>query len=138
MALVPPERRALRKSWVKWRDRHLWDECALCSESPGVLWSRYKRLSEAMMFARMYHDRHGYPVPVGLQHSRLVGFMHSVGFDVTKSFGDVDHVVPLWEGGADAEYNLQILCQPCHKNKSNEEARRRARAPKKVFRMDRS
>ncbi len=136
MALVPPERRAKRKSWVKWRDRHLWDECALCGESPGVLWSRYKELSGSMLIARMYHNLHGYQVPVGLLHSRVVSFMRSVGFDVTKSFGDVDHKVPLWEGGEDAESNLQILCQPCHKNKSNEEARRRSRAPTKVFRRN--
>ena len=39
---------------------------------------------------------------------------------------DVDHIVPVWRGGTDAESNLQSLCKPCHKAKSAREARERA------------
>ena len=39
---------------------------------------------------------------------------------------DVDHITPVWEGGSDAETNLQALCRPCHKAKSAAEATRRA------------
>lgn len=35
---------------------------------------------------------------------------------------EVDHVVPLWAGGADDESNYQSLCVPCHKVKTASEA----------------
>lgn len=34
---------------------------------------------------------------------------------------EVDHVVPLSEGGADDDSNLQSLCVPCHKEKTARE-----------------
>lgn len=40
----------------------------------------------------------------------------------------VDHIVPLWKGGADHDANLQSLCQtPHHDAKSKREAAERAR-----------
>lgn len=39
---------------------------------------------------------------------------------------DVDHKVPVWEGGTDDDGNLQAICKPCHKAKSALEAARRA------------
>ncbi|HEY0062981.1 MAG TPA: HNH endonuclease signature motif containing protein [Telluria sp.] len=38
----------------------------------------------------------------------------------------VDHIVPLWEGGSDADTNKQLICKPCHDEKSKVEAARRA------------
>lgn len=38
---------------------------------------------------------------------------------------EVDHIVPLIEGGADDEANLQSLCVSCHKAKTAREASRR-------------
>lgn len=40
---------------------------------------------------------------------------------------ELDHIVPLWEGGAEADSNLQGLCVPHHRAKTAEEAGRRAR-----------
>lgn len=37
----------------------------------------------------------------------------------------VDHVVPLWDGGADDETNFQTLCVTCHEAKTAGEAKRR-------------
>jgi len=37
----------------------------------------------------------------------------------------VDHVVPLEEGGTDADENLQVLCESDHGAKTREEQRRR-------------
>jgi 5-methylcytosine-specific restriction protein A len=39
----------------------------------------------------------------------------------------VDHIVPLWAGGSDADYNKETLCAPCHDAKSAREAKQRAR-----------
>ena len=37
----------------------------------------------------------------------------------------LDHIIPLWRGGKDDESNYQSLCEPCHKDKTAEEARDR-------------
>lgn len=34
---------------------------------------------------------------------------------------EVDHVVPLFKGGTEHESNLQSLCGPCHRDKTNED-----------------
>lgn len=39
----------------------------------------------------------------------------------------VDHIVPLWDGGSDADSNKETLCVPCHDAKTAREARQRAR-----------
>ena len=33
---------------------------------------------------------------------------------------DLDHIIPLALGGADETHNLQVLCVPCHKDKTNQ------------------
>lgn len=38
----------------------------------------------------------------------------------------VDHIVPLWAGGAEADENRQAICKPCHDAKSAAEAAARA------------
>jgi len=39
---------------------------------------------------------------------------------------ELDHIIPLWEGGHESEANIQGLCSECHKAKTAEEAKRRA------------
>lgn len=39
----------------------------------------------------------------------------------------VDHIVPLWQGGSDDDTNKELLCDPCHAEKTAREARERAR-----------
>ena len=34
---------------------------------------------------------------------------------------EVDHVIPIWNGGTDDEANLQTLCRGCHIDKSRGE-----------------
>jgi 5-methylcytosine-specific restriction protein A len=36
----------------------------------------------------------------------------------------VDHVIPVAEGGPDSEENMAPICDPCHGEKIQEEARR--------------
>lgn len=38
---------------------------------------------------------------------------------------EVDHIVPLRDGGANTRANLQVLCQPCHQAKTRVDRRRR-------------
>lgn len=40
----------------------------------------------------------------------------------------LDHIVPLWKGGADDESNYQGLCDECHKAKTADEAKERAKS----------
>jgi len=42
-----------------------------------------------------------------------------------------DHIVPLFDGGADEDSNVQALCRPCHDEKSQAESAR-ARGASKV------
>ena len=40
--------------------------------------------------------------------------------EIKKAF-DVDHIIPLAEGGTNASENLQVLCKPCHFEKTKNE-----------------
>jgi 5-methylcytosine-specific restriction protein A len=42
-------------------------------------------------------------------------------FEFLASALDVDHVIPLYQGGTDTADNLQALCKVCHKIKTNED-----------------
>lgn len=48
--------------------------------------------------------------------------IRELGFKPRKSFWELDHVVPLIDGGSHALSNLQTLCTPCHKRKTAREA----------------
>ena len=48
------------------------------------------------------------------------------GFVARRSLWELDHIVPLIDGGSHELSNLQTLCTPCHKKKTAEEARKRA------------
>jgi 5-methylcytosine-specific restriction protein A len=45
-----------------------------------------------------------------------------LGFKPRKSFWELDHIVPLIDGGGHELANLQTLCTPCHKRKTSAEA----------------
>jgi 5-methylcytosine-specific restriction protein A len=42
----------------------------------------------------------------------------------TKLATEVDHIVPMFEGGSDAKANLQAICTECHAVKTKAEAHR--------------
>ena len=52
--------------------------------------------------------------------------LRALGYKARGSLWELDHVVPLIDGGSHDESNLQTLCTPCHKKKTATEARRRA------------
>jgi 5-methylcytosine-specific restriction endonuclease McrA len=48
------------------------------------------------------------------------------GYKPGQSFWELDHIVPLIDGGSHDDENLQTLCTPCHTRKTAAEARVRA------------
>jgi 5-methylcytosine-specific restriction protein A len=52
--------------------------------------------------------------------------LRKLGFKPRKSLWELDHIVPLIDGGGHADENLQTLCTPCHTKKTAAEARARA------------
>ena len=51
--------------------------------------------------------------------------LRELGFKPRKSLWELDHIVPLIDGGGHEPSNLQTLCTPCHKRKTAGEARAR-------------
>jgi 5-methylcytosine-specific restriction endonuclease McrA len=52
--------------------------------------------------------------------------VHHLLYDETGRHGmEVDHIIPLSEGGPDEISNLQLLCRECHKTKTKWEGKRR-------------
>lgn len=49
----------------------------------------------------------------------------------------IDHIEPLWRGGADAERNLQALCPNCHAAKTQRESVQRLEASRAAARTER-
>jgi len=47
--------------------------------------------------------------------------------NILSSSYQVDHTIPLWDGGADDEKNLTALCANCHSTKTQNEAIERKR-----------
>jgi 5-methylcytosine-specific restriction endonuclease McrA len=52
--------------------------------------------------------------------------LRALGFVPRRSLWELDHVVPLIDGGGHELSNLQTLCVPCHRAKSAQETRERA------------
>jgi 5-methylcytosine-specific restriction endonuclease McrA len=53
--------------------------------------------------------------------------LRAQGFKPRRSLWELDHIVPLIDGGGHELDNLQTLCVPCHERKTAAEARSRAR-----------
>ena len=53
--------------------------------------------------------------------------LRELGYKPRKSLWELDHIVPLIDGGGHDLANLQTLCTPCHKVKTASEAARRGR-----------
>jgi 5-methylcytosine-specific restriction endonuclease McrA len=50
---------------------------------------------------------------------KLYEYLVKLGYDLTRSVYEVDHIIPKCEGGAEMkEDNLRLLCQLCHKKET--------------------
>ena len=59
----------------------------------------------------------------GYEQELLPGLRSSV--DAARLADELDHIVPLWQGGQDAPHNRQGLCHDHHSAKSAAEAKER-------------
>jgi len=55
-----------------------------------------------------------------------VAKLRALGFLPRRSLWELDHVIPLIDGGSHEPTNLQTLCAPCHRQKTAQETRERA------------
>lgn len=53
-------------------------------------------------------------------------FLEAEGFDRSRSFWEADHQLALDEEGRDELENLVTRCRPCHREKTSEQATRKA------------
>jgi 5-methylcytosine-specific restriction endonuclease McrA len=51
--------------------------------------------------------------------------LRELGFKPRKSLWELDHILPLVDGGSHDLENLQTLCTPCHQRKTSREANER-------------
>lgn len=92
----------------KWRKRKFAQliardgpQCSVCGEPDSVIWRDGGKYSSDLS------------MPGSTLHTRVN----------RCSSLDVEHLVPLWKGGADDLSNLQLLCIACHKLKTSAERR---------------
>jgi 5-methylcytosine-specific restriction endonuclease McrA len=61
------------------------------------------------------------PQRTGGKHHPVTRALALSGF--SRKLSQLDHIVPIWAGGDDSAGNLQVLCEPCHQEKTKSEAR---------------
>lgn len=69
-----------------------------------------------------------------MRHSHVILIKN--GFNVggwKQTLWDADHIEPVDEGGSWELSNVQTLCHPCHKEKTAEQAGRRGKQQKLIF-----
>lgn len=109
--------------------------CAECGLDIAALERRRDALVLACQWAAVSLASRGVRPPEGWMRgaSRTPArqALEAMGFKRTKGpLGESDHVVPLWRGGRESPENRQSLCQPCHAEKTKDEAGQRARERK--------
>lgn len=64
------------------------------------------------------------------QDGHCGGCMKDVGWFALPF--EVDHIIPIWFNGADADFNLVALCKPCHKIKTATDIKAIAKAKRRM------
>ena len=62
--------------------------------------------------------------PKGQHNNHYCPFIE-LGINILETDPDIDHIVPLSEGGLDESCNKQLLCPYCHKRKTTLETKRK-------------
>jgi len=71
-------------------------------------------------FSNETYKSTGFP-KVQRSSSERNNFLRSRGYDKAPSGYEVDHIVPLSQGGADKAYNMQLLPKEVHRAKTSSE-----------------
>lgn len=124
------------------RDRGVCDECGRdCVELRGKLRPLLKQEGAAITIYQAYY-RNGLGIPESIAEQfgadaafrlqQACDLVHELGLlkhlQHRDTFWDMDHRLPLWEGGTNAISNLRTLCIPCHREATRVGAKRRALA----------
>lgn len=80
----------------------------------GVRWAMRHVIVRDGCVCRMCGELFEKPLREGGPNYPLVGHL------------ELDHIIPLIDGGTEAPENLQVLCRQCHKTKTRREAAQRA------------
>lgn len=59
---------------------------------------------------------------------RACGYCQQCGAKIGLKSWEADHIVRLKDGGKNRESNLQVLCVPCHREKTGQENKLQAKA----------
>ena len=107
---------------LAWKRDH--GVCALCGLDAGLV----ERIADRILTQDHEDPLDAYGARYGFtRHAFLV----SIGFSVRQARGhlwEVDHVIPVVEGGTNEPRNLRTLCRPCHARETRALAARRAEA----------
>lgn len=92
----------------------------LCGATSSIAWQKatYKVGSTTYVSGQYYQS--GFPM-VERSSSVRSEFLSQRGYSSTPAGYEVDHVVPLSRGGADATYNMQLLPTSLHRAKTAQE-----------------
>lgn len=106
--------------------------CAICGLDCDWLANLLHRWPRPRGGARVSHD----PMPREEWRALLRGLGFPAGAHWRSRLWDVDHIVPVAEGGGSCGLeNLRTLCMPCHCAETAELARRRARARRRQLEL---
>ncbi len=115
---------------------HYGTRCALCGRDPEAMWNRLRDRSHHIRYGhigledespRLLEIRRTLLEAVRVVERQLWAIFSPSG---NGPFGmvQVDHIIARVDGGTNALENLRILCWPCHRERTAQQAAERARA----------
>lgn len=100
-----------------WRDQNLERSRAICRQ-----WSKDNPVAARALVARRRARKasaegHYTASDVRAMYESQQGLCKACGCELTRF--EVDHIIPLIRGGSNWPSNLQLLCMPCNRSKSD-------------------
>ena len=95
----------------------------------GIYKARNRHIGNAYGARRRFARKHACPkwlTQFDLNYMQNIYLQSQVLTTLTGEQHEVDHIVPLFKGGAESDENRACLCRRCHKKKSDLEEKERA------------